>query len=31
MLIWVDEVLGAYLVANPPPEGVQPVLLLDSY
>ena len=31
MLIWVDEVFGAYLVANPPPEGVQPVLLLDSY
>ena len=31
MTQWVDEVLGAYLVANPPPEGVQPVLLLDSY
>ena len=31
MLIWVDEVFGAYLVANPPPEGVQPVLLIDSY
>ena len=31
MLIWVDEVFSAYLVANPPPEGVQPVLLLDSY
>ena len=31
MLIWVDEVFRAYLVANPPPEGVQPVLLLDSY
>jgi hypothetical protein len=22
MLIWVDEVLGAYLAANPPPEGI---------
>ena len=31
MLIWVDEVFGAYLVANQPPEGVQPVLFLDSY
>jgi len=31
MLIWVDEVFSVYLVANPPPEGVQPVLLLDSY
>ena len=31
MLIWVDEVFSAYLVANPPPEEVQPVLLLDSY
>jgi hypothetical protein len=30
MLIRVDEVFRAYLVANPPPEGVQPVLLLDS-
>jgi hypothetical protein len=31
MLIWVDKVFHAYLVANPTPEGVQPVLLLDSY
>jgi len=31
MLIWVDEVFCAYLVANPPPEGVQTILLLDSY
>ena len=31
MLIWVDELFSAYLVANPPPEGVQPILLLDSY
>ena len=28
---WVDEVFGAYLAANPLPEGVIPVLLLDSY
>ena len=31
MLIWIDEVFSAYLVANPPLEGVQPILLLDSY
>ena len=31
MLTWVDEVFHAYLVANPLPEAVQPVLLLDSY
>ncbi len=31
MLTWVDEVFHAYLVANPPLEGMQPVLLLDSY
>ncbi len=32
MLFWYDEVFGAYLAANPPQEdGVQPVLLLDSY
>ena len=28
---WVDEIFGAYLAANPPPEGVIPVLFLDSY
>jgi hypothetical protein len=28
---WVDEVFAAYLAVNPPPEGVIPVLLLDSY
>ena len=28
---WVDNVLSAYLLANPPLEGVIPVLLLDSY
>ena len=31
MLIWVDQILGLYLVMNPPPPGVQPVILLDSY
>ena len=31
MLIWVDQILGPYLVMNPPPPGVQPVILLDSY
>ena len=31
MLIWVDEVFGPYLAANPPPEGIQPVIFLDSY
>ena len=29
--MWVDEIFSPYLAANPPPEGVQPVLLLDSY
>ena len=31
MLIWVDQILGPYLVMNPPPPGVQLVILLDSY
>jgi hypothetical protein len=31
MLVWVDEIFGPYLVANPLQEGVQPVLLLDLY
>ncbi len=31
MLVWINEVFSACLVANPPPEGVQPILLLDSY
>ncbi len=31
MLMWVDKIFQPYLAANPPPEGVQPVLLLDSY
>ena len=31
MLTWVDLVLKKYLVDNPPPPGVVPVILLDSY
>jgi hypothetical protein len=31
MIRWVDEVFAAYIAANPPPEGMIPVLLLDSY
>jgi hypothetical protein len=31
MLAWVDLVLKKYLVDNPPPPGVVPVILLDSY
>ncbi len=31
MLIWVDQILSPYLMVNPPPPGIQPVILLDSY
>ena len=31
MLIWVNQILGPYLIVNPPPPGVQPVILLDLY
>ncbi len=31
MLIWVNQILGPYLVVNPPPPGIQPVILLNSY
>ena len=31
MLIWVEQILRPYLVVNPPPPGVQPVILLDLY
>jgi hypothetical protein len=31
MLIWVEQILGPYLVVNPPPPGIQPVILLDAY
>jgi hypothetical protein len=29
--LYVDEIFGQYLSANPPPEGVQPIPLLDLY
>jgi len=28
---WVDEIIAPYLSANPPPPGIVPVILLDSY
>jgi hypothetical protein len=31
MLIWVEQILGPYLVVNPPSLGIQPVILLDAY
>jgi hypothetical protein len=31
MLIWVEQILSPYLVVNPPPPGIQPVILLDAY
>jgi hypothetical protein len=31
MLIWVEKILGPYLMVNPPPPGIQPVILLDAY
>jgi hypothetical protein len=31
MLIWVDQILGPYLMVTPPPPSIQPVILLDSY
>jgi hypothetical protein len=31
MLIWVVECLGSYLNLCPPPAGIMPVILLDSY
>ena len=31
MLIWADECLGSYLRLRPPPAGIVPVILLDSY
>jgi hypothetical protein len=30
MLMWVEEIFGPYLLANPPPPGIQPVILLDA-
>jgi hypothetical protein len=31
MLMWVDQIFALYLLANPPPPGIQPVILLDAY
>ncbi len=31
MLMWINEILSPYLVANPPPPGIQPIILLNSY
>jgi hypothetical protein len=31
MMLWVDQILGPYLMVNPPPPGIQPVILLDAY
>jgi hypothetical protein len=31
MLMWVEEIFGLYLLANLPPPGIQPVILLDAY
>jgi hypothetical protein len=32
MMLWVvDQILGPCHVMNPPPPGIQPVILLDAY
>ena len=31
MLRWIEEILKPYLVVNPPPPGIIPVILLDAY
>ena len=31
MLRWIEEVLKPYLTVNPPPPGIVPVILLDTY
>jgi hypothetical protein len=31
MMLWVNQILGPYLVVNPLPPGIQPVILLDAY
>jgi hypothetical protein len=31
MMLWVNQILGPYLVVNPPPPDIQPVILLDAY
>ncbi len=30
-MLWVNQILGQYLVVNLPPPGIQPVILLDAY
>jgi hypothetical protein len=31
MMLRVNQILGPYLVVNPPPPGIQPVIVLDAY
>jgi hypothetical protein len=31
MLIWIEQIFVPYLRANPPPPGIQPVILLNAY
>jgi hypothetical protein len=31
MLIWVEQIFAPYIWANPPPPGIQPVILLNAY
>ncbi len=31
MLVWAKECLGSFLLLCPPPAGIMPVILLDSY
>jgi hypothetical protein len=31
MLVWAKECLGSFLLLRPPPAGIVPVILLDSY
>ncbi len=31
MMLWADQILSPYFVVNPPPPGIQPVILLDVY
>ena len=31
MMLWFDQILGPYLMVNPLPPGIQPVILLDAY
>ena len=31
IMLLVNQILGQYLAVNPPPPGIQPVILLDAY